>query len=132
MYVFYGSFNVFCSLLSLQAEDLLDDILSFESSSLADSLKLDAYGGSGGANGGTNGSNSDLVIKQEPSAVTDAEMHALAKDRQKKDNHNMSMLFESFFSSQSISSIDSDAFITWFISALNKNINEYFLWNRNS
>lgn len=65
----------------------MDDILSFESSSLADSLKLDAYGGGGT----TNGSNSDLVIKQEPSAVTDAEMHALAKDRQKKDNHNMSM-----------------------------------------
>lgn len=80
---------------------MLDDILSFESSSLADSLKLDAtYGGGGGggvggggggsANGGTNGSNSDLVIKQEPSAITDAEMHAMAKDRQKKDNHNMS------------------------------------------
>lgn len=81
-----------------QAEDLLDDILSFESSSLADSLKLDGtYGGIGGgggdggsANGGINGSNSDLVIKQEPSNVTDAEMHAMAKDRQKKDNHNMS------------------------------------------
>lgn len=77
----------------------MDDILSFESSSLADSLKLDTtYGGVGGggggigsSNGGTNGSNSDLVIKQEPSAITDAEMHALAKDRQKKDNHNMSM-----------------------------------------
>lgn len=76
-----------------QAEDLLDDILSFESSSLADSLKLDATYGGGGANG-TTGSNSDLVIKQEPSVpVTDAEMHALAKDRQKKDNHNMSTLF---------------------------------------
>lgn len=92
------SFFLFLLLCNVQAEDLLDDILSFESSSLADSLKLDAtYGGGGGigggggsANGGTNGSNSDLVIKQEPSAVTDAEMHAMAKDRQKKDNHNMS------------------------------------------
>lgn len=66
----------------IQAEDLLDDILSFESSSLADSLKLDtSYGGGG---------NSDLLIKEEPSNITDAEMHALAKDRQKKDNHNMS------------------------------------------
>ncbi|XP_004518596.1 putative uncharacterized protein DDB_G0279653 isoform X2 [Ceratitis capitata] len=32
---------------------------------------------------------SDLAIKQEPQSLTDAEMHALAKDRQKKDNHNM-------------------------------------------
>lgn len=80
-----------CCYYLLQAEDLLDDILSFESSSLADSLKLDGtYGGGGSANGGTNGSNSDLIIKQEPSNITDAEMHALAKDRQKKDNHNMS------------------------------------------
>ena len=61
-----------------KAEDLLDDILSFESSSLADSLKLDqSY-------------SSDLSIKQEPSAMSDAEINALAKDRQKKDNHNMS------------------------------------------
>lgn len=34
--------------------------------------------------------NSDLPIKQEPLSLTDAEMHAMAKDRQKKDNHNMS------------------------------------------
>ena len=33
---------------------------------------------------------SDLAIKQEPQSLTDAEMHALVKDRQKKDNHNMS------------------------------------------
>lgn len=62
-----------------EAEDLLEDILSFESGSgsLADSLKLDpSYG-------------SDLQIKQEPQILSDAEMHALAKDRQKKDNHNM-------------------------------------------
>ncbi|XP_036214289.1 uncharacterized protein Mitf isoform X3 [Bactrocera oleae] len=32
---------------------------------------------------------SDLAIKQEPQSLTDAEMHALVKDRQKKDNHNM-------------------------------------------
>ncbi|XP_037044431.1 transcription factor E3 isoform X2 [Bradysia coprophila] len=60
-----------------EAEDLLDDILSFENGSLADSLKLDqSY-------------SSDLSIKQEPSAMSDAEIHAIAKDRQKKDNHNM-------------------------------------------
>ncbi|XP_032579971.1 microphthalmia-associated transcription factor isoform X8 [Drosophila sechellia] len=33
--------------------------------------------------------NSELSIKQEPQNLTDAEMNALAKDRQKKDNHNM-------------------------------------------
>lgn len=32
----------------------------------------------------------DLQIKQEPHLLSDAEMHAMAKDRQKKDNHNMS------------------------------------------
>lgn len=57
---------------------MLDDILSIESSSLADSMKLDAS------------YSSDLSIKQEPSTMSDAEIHALAKDRQKKDNHNMS------------------------------------------
>lgn len=76
----------------MQAEDLLDDILSFESSSLADSLKLEAYGV---------GSNSDLLIKQEPSGVSDAEMHAMAKDRQKKDNHNMSKSFNSYTNNRS-------------------------------
>lgn len=73
-------FNLYSSpiFFSIQAEDLLDDILSIESSSLADSLKLDpSY-------------SSDLSIKQEPSAISDAEIHAIAKDRQKKDNHNMS------------------------------------------
>ncbi|CAG0919899.1 unnamed protein product, partial [Notodromas monacha] len=30
-----------------------------------------------------------LSIKQEPEVVTDAELRALAKDRQKKDNHNL-------------------------------------------
>lgn len=64
----------------LQAEDLLDDILSFESSSVADPYY----------NGLRSNNKSNLHIKQEPSTATDAEMHALAKDRQKKDNHNMS------------------------------------------
>lgn len=70
---------------SFQAEDLLDDILSFESSSVADSLKLDPY-----YSGVRTNNKSNLHIKQEPSTANDAEMHALAKDRQKKDNHNMS------------------------------------------
>ncbi|XP_015188125.1 PREDICTED: microphthalmia-associated transcription factor isoform X2 [Polistes dominula] len=64
-----------------EAEDLLDDILSFEAGSLGDGLK-DNHGGSL-----TN--LPDLQIKPEPLLLTEAEIHALAKDRQKKDNHNM-------------------------------------------
>ncbi|XP_016843268.1 microphthalmia-associated transcription factor isoform X2 [Nasonia vitripennis] len=62
-----------------EAEDLLDDILSFEAGSLGDSLGKD----------GQSDSLTDLTIKPEPLLLTDAEIHALAKDRQKKDNHNM-------------------------------------------
>lgn len=68
--------------MALQAEDLLDDILSFEAGSLGDSLK------DGQSSSLT--SLDDLGIKPEPLLLTDAEIHALAKDRQKKDNHNMS------------------------------------------
>lgn len=73
-----------------QAEELLDEILSFESSSLADSLNASLTGGGSGGGGGRDGggSSSDIKIKQEPS-VTEAE----ARDRQKKDNHNMSEYF---------------------------------------
>ncbi|XP_076237755.1 transcription factor Mitf isoform X2 [Calliopsis andreniformis] len=64
-----------------EAEDLLDDILSFEGGSLGDSLK-DGQS--------TNLTNiPELQIKPEPLLLTEAEIHALAKDRQKKDNHNM-------------------------------------------
>ncbi|XP_057661799.1 transcription factor EC isoform X1 [Diorhabda carinulata] len=62
-----------------EAEDLLDDLLSLESSSLAsDGFKTD-----------NSFTGSDLNIKNEPYPLSDAELHALAKDRQKKDNHNM-------------------------------------------
>ncbi|KAG7198298.1 hypothetical protein KM043_005701 [Ampulex compressa] len=64
-----------------EAEDLLDDILSFDAGSLGDSLK-----------DGQSGSLTnipELQIKPEPLLLTEAEIHALAKDRQKKDNHNM-------------------------------------------
>ncbi|KAK0174124.1 hypothetical protein PV328_007235 [Microctonus aethiopoides] len=64
-----------------EAEDLLDDILSFEAGSLGDHLKDDQSG--------SLSSLPDLQIKPEPLLLTDAEIHALAKDRQKKDNHNM-------------------------------------------
>ncbi|XP_032597864.1 microphthalmia-associated transcription factor isoform X1 [Drosophila grimshawi] len=53
------------------ADDLFDDILQ------NDSFNFD------------NNFSSELSIKQEPQNLTDAELNALAKDRQKKDNHNM-------------------------------------------
>lgn len=77
----WKKFLLFC----LQAEDLLDDILSFEAGSLSDGLK--------DGQTGSLGSLTDLQIKPEPLLLTDAELHALAKDRQKKDNHNMSKMF---------------------------------------
>ncbi|KAG5872278.1 hypothetical protein JTB14_034452 [Gonioctena quinquepunctata] len=62
-----------------KAEDLIDDLLSLESSSLAsDGFKTD-----------NSLTGNDLDIKNEPYLLSDAELHALAKDRQKKDNHNM-------------------------------------------
>ncbi|XP_011304746.1 transcription factor EC isoform X2 [Fopius arisanus] len=64
-----------------EAEDLLDDILSFEAGSLGGGLKE--------GQAGSLSSLPDLEIKPEPLLLTDAEIHALAKDRQKKDNHNM-------------------------------------------
>lgn len=65
---------------SFQAEDLIEDLLSLETSPLAaDNYKRDSSLNS-----------SDLNIKNEPLILSDAELHALAKDRQKKDNHNMS------------------------------------------
>jgi len=64
-----------------KAEDLLDDILSFEAGSLGEGLK------DGQAGSLTN--IPELQIKPEPLLLTEAEIHALAKDRQKKDNHNM-------------------------------------------
>ncbi|XP_078047563.1 transcription factor Mitf isoform X2 [Augochlora pura] len=64
-----------------ETEDLLDDILSFEGGSLGDSLK--------DGQPGSLSSIPELQIKPEPLLLTEAEIHALAKDRQKKDNHNM-------------------------------------------
>ncbi|XP_071439256.1 transcription factor EC isoform X2 [Hetaerina americana] len=95
-----------------EAEELLEDILSYEASSLASgSLKLndasitmssDVQAGTGSLyeqyvsyNGGSVIKTSNSCppnlpqIKPEPLILTDAEIAALAKDRQKKDNHNM-------------------------------------------
>ncbi|XP_043947156.1 microphthalmia-associated transcription factor isoform X2 [Drosophila biarmipes] len=52
-------------------DDLFDDILQNESFNFDKNF------------------NSELSIKQEPQNLTDAEINAMAKDRQKKDNHNM-------------------------------------------
>ncbi|XP_044764853.1 transcription factor EC isoform X2 [Coccinella septempunctata] len=60
-----------------EAEDLIDDLLSLESGSLAS----DSYKTSDNSLTGS--------MKNEPFIYSDAELHALAKDRQKKDNHNM-------------------------------------------
>jgi hypothetical protein len=60
----------------LQAEDYIDDILNGDT--YADSLKYDAN------------TMSDIKIKEEPQVFSEAE----AKDRQKKDNHNMSKTLE--------------------------------------
>jgi len=94
-----------------EAEEVLEDILSYEASALtSDAIKVtdsalnissDIQVGTGSlydqliafGNGTLKTSNScppDLPqIKTEPLQYSDAEIHALAKDRQKKDNHNM-------------------------------------------
>jgi hypothetical protein len=65
--------NVYSTFFRLfQAEDYIDEILNGES--YADSLKYDAN------------AMADIRIKEEPQVFSEAE----AKDRQKKDNHNMS------------------------------------------
>lgn len=62
--------NLFFSLFFLQTEDIIDDIIQYQSGS----YKLDSsYGG-------------DFQIKQEPLHLTDQEK----KERTKKDNHNQS------------------------------------------
>lgn len=62
----------------IQAEDYIDEILNGES--YADSLKYDAN------------AMADIRIKEEPQVFSEAE----AKDRQKKDNHNMSKIEQLF------------------------------------
>lgn len=64
-----------------QTEDYIDDLLNGES--YADSLKYDAN------------TMSDIRIKEEPQAFSELD----AKDRQKKDNHNMSEFSGSCFGS---------------------------------
>lgn len=67
----------------MQTDDFLDDILSLES------------GGGGGmgcglpSSGDRDSPDMEARVKQE-SLAPEEQVHALAKDRQKKDNHNMS------------------------------------------
>ncbi|XP_069693156.1 microphthalmia-associated transcription factor isoform X2 [Periplaneta americana] len=94
-----------------EAEEVLEDILSYEASSVASdgykvtdstlNISSDIQVGTGNlydqliafGNGTLKTSNScppDLPqIKPEPLQLSDAEINAIAKDRQKKDNHNM-------------------------------------------
>ncbi|XP_066259099.1 transcription factor EC [Euwallacea similis] len=62
-----------------EAEELIDDLLSLESSSLA----------SDGFKTSDSSLANDINIKNEPYLLSETELHAMAKDRQKKDNHNM-------------------------------------------
>lgn len=58
----------------LQTEDIIDDIIQYQTNSLSGSYKLDPFVGG------------DFQIKQEPLHLTDQEK----KERTKKDNHNQS------------------------------------------
>lgn len=60
----------------LQADEFLEDILS-----------LDSGAGPLSSSGPPSGASS---VAGDCALLSDADMHALAKDRQKKDNHNMS------------------------------------------
>lgn len=59
----------------------MENILHIESHSSNDTLMLDGN------------LLTDLNVKYEQQSITDAEASALVKDRQKKDNHNMSKFF---------------------------------------
>lgn len=68
----FHEISILCIKTSLfQAEDYIDEILNGES--YADSLRYDS-------------NSMDVKIKEEPQVFSEAE----ARDRQKKDNHNMS------------------------------------------
>lgn len=69
----------------LQTDDLLDTILPFDTGSFDDESFKDGQTGVAGLQ--------EVQIKNEPLILTESDLHALAKDRQKKDNHNMSEWF---------------------------------------
>lgn len=66
----YKFFPISCQ---FQTEDIIDDIIQYQTNSLSSSYKLDPFVG-------------DFQIKQEPLHLTDQEK----KERTKKDNHNQS------------------------------------------
>lgn len=77
----HNKLEIFYWIHLFQTDDLLDDLLSLESSSLAsDGFKTSDNSLTG----------NDLNIQNDSYVFSDAELHAMAKDRQKKDNHNMS------------------------------------------
>lgn len=77
--------------VDFQTDDFLDDILSLESGTTG-------LGTSGSllSSGDVDSSGEMPAVKQESLPFSDAEMHAIVKDRQKKDNHNMSKYFFNF------------------------------------
>lgn len=62
-----------------KADELIDDLFCLDNSLASDSFK----------NSDNSLTSADISIKNEPFSYSETELHALAKDRQKKDNHNM-------------------------------------------
>lgn len=75
-----GNCNADFALYCLQADELIDDLFCLDNSLASDSFK----------NSDNSLTSADISIKNEPFSYSETELHALAKDRQKKDNHNMS------------------------------------------
>lgn len=61
----------------MQADEFLEDILSMD--------------GTGGPLSSSEPASTASSVAGDCALLSDADIHALAKDRQKKDNHNMSM-----------------------------------------
>jgi hypothetical protein len=66
--------KLFCG-KSLQSKDFIDEILNLDTNSLDEALKFEKLL-----------ADDNILIKQEPEELSMAEV----RDRQKKDNHNMS------------------------------------------
>lgn len=72
----------------VQTDDFLDDILSLESGTTGLGTSSSLL-----STGDVDSSGEMSAVKQESLPLSDVEIHAMAKDRQKKDNHNMSKIY---------------------------------------